>query len=487
MPKNIEPFESVAVSSLIIGFVLLIALGIPIRTALLIGPDEGYETIKAVLVGKGYNLYKDIWNDQPPVYTEILSFVLKATSDSAFAGRLLSIPFGVCLLYCLYDRVRDLSGTLAGLAAMAGGIFLPGVLMLSSSMMLEMPALGLAMLAYTLAAHGFRSCQRTSLMAAGVVLAIALHVKLISWAVFPSIVFEYALCRRNRSVKTVSNTSFIWIFFVIPFLITFLLIAARYYRFEDVSVFYASHLKGQLESRSRANWQLYSDARPWILGHSLVCLLLVAYVFQMIRLRVWSAAPNILFAASLWIFDTLNVPYWRHYDLHNSIGVCLILPSAVVIAVRGYSSMSIFSLWKMDITPWVQCVGLVAFVSWCGVIGGGEYESLGRLSASGRISLMRACGLGSGGRWIFTDDPIIAFWNRDLIPPYLAVMPNKRSVAGMVERHRIIQELESYRVTFVALSIERARFLGIVDYLDANFRGKKSLEDDGICIWLRSQ
>src|SRR6266487_3582078 len=46
-------------------FVLLQCL-LPLRTAIKIGADEEFELAKATLCLKGYELYTEIWNDQPP-------------------------------------------------------------------------------------------------------------------------------------------------------------------------------------------------------------------------------------------------------------------------------------------------------------------------------------------------------------------------------------------------------------------------------------
>src|SRR5947199_222028 len=64
---------------IITGFMLLEGM-VPLRTAIKIGADEDFEISKAVLVLKGYKLYTEIWNDQPPLYTSLLTKASRLTT-----------------------------------------------------------------------------------------------------------------------------------------------------------------------------------------------------------------------------------------------------------------------------------------------------------------------------------------------------------------------------------------------------------------------
>src|SRR2546426_948862 len=57
-----KPF--VILAALLTAFIVL-QFSIPIKTAIQIGADEGFELAKATLCLKGYQLYTEIWNDQP--------------------------------------------------------------------------------------------------------------------------------------------------------------------------------------------------------------------------------------------------------------------------------------------------------------------------------------------------------------------------------------------------------------------------------------
>src|SRR5438309_1067075 len=52
-------------------------VSLPLVSVLRIGPDEDYELAKAALSLKGYRLYTEVWNDQPPLHTFAIVQILK--------------------------------------------------------------------------------------------------------------------------------------------------------------------------------------------------------------------------------------------------------------------------------------------------------------------------------------------------------------------------------------------------------------------------
>jgi len=67
---------------------LLLQCFLPLRTAILIGADEGFELAKAALSLIGYNVYIDIWNDQPPLHAYLLTETLRHFSSAMKRYRL---------------------------------------------------------------------------------------------------------------------------------------------------------------------------------------------------------------------------------------------------------------------------------------------------------------------------------------------------------------------------------------------------------------
>lgn len=158
-----EKLHRAFVGALISGVVLALYLLLPLRTSVQIGADEGFELAKAILCLHGHDLYREVWNDQPPLHSFIITQVLRHISPSILGPRLVTTMFTVLLLLSVFGIVRRLSGLFA--ATMTTGLLIvsPGFVELSSSCMLEIPALALAVAALGLL---FGDCRRVPRLSA---------------------------------------------------------------------------------------------------------------------------------------------------------------------------------------------------------------------------------------------------------------------------------------------------------------------------------
>ncbi len=128
-----------------VGFGLGLCFMVPLRTAFEFGSDEGFELMKGLLVSRGYPLFGEFWNDQPPLHTELLALLFRICGPSAYAGRLLSVMFAMVMVGALYQVVRHRSGWVAGLLAVGLLTASLSFIQLSVSVMLELPAMSVAM------------------------------------------------------------------------------------------------------------------------------------------------------------------------------------------------------------------------------------------------------------------------------------------------------------------------------------------------------
>jgi len=114
---------------------------IPLRTAVKIGADEDWELSKAVLALNGFRFYTEVWNDQPLLHTSIITNVLKHLSPSVLSARLVTSAFSIVLLTGVFFIALRVGGLLVAGLASALLMVSPGFLELSSSCMVEIPAL----------------------------------------------------------------------------------------------------------------------------------------------------------------------------------------------------------------------------------------------------------------------------------------------------------------------------------------------------------
>ena len=100
---------------LVVFFLLLAAFVaavccVPLASTVKIGADEDFELSKAVLLDHGYQPYTQIWNDQPPLVTNLFAAILKHVSASILAPRLLVTGFSILLLGSFFLLVRRVQG-----------------------------------------------------------------------------------------------------------------------------------------------------------------------------------------------------------------------------------------------------------------------------------------------------------------------------------------------------------------------------------------
>ena len=183
----------------------LIYSRLPLGTALEIGGDEGYELMKGFLCSKGFAMYKDIWCDQPPLYPNLLGYAFQMFGPSILVARLVAVAFGMVMLAAFYQLVRQSTGAWAALLA---GFFLlasPSVLLLSAAVMVEVPAIGTALVSAWLALRWAKRRHWPWLVAAGVMMGLALEIKLTAVMVLPAILAQIVVSGWDNAVKAVAS------------------------------------------------------------------------------------------------------------------------------------------------------------------------------------------------------------------------------------------------------------------------------------------
>ena len=187
---------ALVLAAILAGFLLLESL-LPLSTAIKIGADEGFELAKATLCINGYHLYTEIWDDQPPFETFLLTQILKRVSTSVLVPRLMTVVFSVVLLTAVFAAARRVHGLGVAAFATAWLIASPGFLELSCTVMQEIHALAPSLAALAVLMVGRSGKTRIPEIVAGVLLAVALQTKLIDMVYLPLAgLILYLRCRK---------------------------------------------------------------------------------------------------------------------------------------------------------------------------------------------------------------------------------------------------------------------------------------------------
>jgi 4-amino-4-deoxy-L-arabinose transferase-like glycosyltransferase len=133
-----------------LAYALVAGVTVFLRSAYEIDPDEGFNLMKVLLVERGYGLYREIWSDQPPLFTYLGVVFVWLFGEHAESVRLVTVLLASALVFALADLLRrEFSGKAALVAAVATALILPlGGRFASYSMaaMIGLPAIAWAVL-----------------------------------------------------------------------------------------------------------------------------------------------------------------------------------------------------------------------------------------------------------------------------------------------------------------------------------------------------
>lgn len=147
--------------------------------------DEGINLMKTALYEQHYTLYDDIWSDQPPLFTVLLSGWFAIVGESPTTARILIALFSALLLWSFYLTVHGTTTAFAAISATLLLVLSQFYLRLSSAVMIGLPALALAMTAIAFLVRGRQ--RFWSLVISGLLMALALETKLFVVVLFPAI------------------------------------------------------------------------------------------------------------------------------------------------------------------------------------------------------------------------------------------------------------------------------------------------------------
>ncbi len=170
------PFVVLALWIAVVGYAVF-------RDPVQIGPDEGMEHAKALLVAKQPEMVKSEWNDQTWFYSYIFGRLVRADLTCM---RVLTLTLFAITLFYLAIAVSRSHGSLAALVSVVSLLSWAGIPKLAISAMLEVPSASLAMLSGLLVLVHERDHSRAWIyLLAGVLTGVAVAIKLTSVLLLP--------------------------------------------------------------------------------------------------------------------------------------------------------------------------------------------------------------------------------------------------------------------------------------------------------------
>jgi hypothetical protein len=477
-------------------FVLAVLAGATagaVRTAVEVGMDEHYEVVKGLLWAKGFSLYGQAWNDQPPLHTVLLGLCFKSFGATIGVARTLAVAFGLSLLAACGIVVRRRCGVLAGFLATACLLAAPQVLELSVSAMLELPAIGTALWALWPLLQWQERRRWPWLALSGGLLAAALQIKLTAAVVVPALVVEILLgvkglgsagrVRRPRSEvapcapeppdhaaascsesarglaqsktwrrferlrgSVATRALGIWVASVVA---VYLGLAAALGSV-PLDVLWASHFSKQTLSKAGdslgpAYWPRLWLLHPEAMSGAGAGLLLLA----------WRRDRRRMAFALVWLFTVTLVhlhhrPWWPYYYLHFAVPLAW---------MSGYGIAELFRVaWTKAADRAVRerflaygCLAAATLLLALVTAYGGDrlvteverIRELPRVEQSALVAKMKE--YANRTKWVYTRQTIYPFHAGLIVVPELAVLPHKRFWSGQITDAQIWATVKRYR------------------------------------------
>ena len=458
-PSDLARRVSLLWYALPLAFLGAMVLFYPFRYVFEFDPDEGINAIKAFLNLRGFGLYSEIWNDQPPAFTLLLSFWFRLFGLRVVAGRALVLLFSAMLIAA---AVRYLRRSWGGEAAVAGLLFvflLPLYRLLSVSIMIGLPSIAFGVLSFAGQSRWHNERRPVWLILSGVSLALAILTKAFTGILVPLWVLGLLLAighdlrrepRRLRSWMPLLTWGLPFV--AICTLALFLVIGP-----ENLGQLVQVHLAAE-----RAQAFQTSELLPTINAFlkDLIPLFLLAGVgaFQAVRTRTWPALYLVGWVVSAYALLLVNRPTWPHQQL------LITVPTAILAAIGAGTAIRdlLARLRSQPSRPSSLLVALIsiaaslAFVAAQGPASLREFDlELPNLKVAPSTNLpeRQLVALMSDHaqetNWVFTDRPMFAFLTKLPVPPFLAVLSSKRLLSGELTQAEILQVLETYKPEMV--------------------------------------
>ena len=452
-----------------------------------IGGDEHYEVTKSFLWSEGFHLYQDIWNDQQPLLTVLQGLLFEGFGVHAGAARGLALAFGVLLVTGLFHLVRESFGVPAAFIAMISLLAAPHVFRLSLSPMSELPAFAVGLWSLWAIRRWDRDGRRVWLAASGMILAVALEIKLTAVVLAPALGVELVILALARpgagKVPQAARAGLIWGGSVLGGLVFLGLILGTGYHQA-----LASHFS-PIGSAALAEMRQYTFTVGKLLRYRQALFALAAALCLAVPRRRLKrlAFPLALFATAAAV-HLLYHPFWSYYYLHFAVPVAWL---------TGYAAGE---LWKMAgealrsrPRPSLRGFGMAsaasllcaAVLTYAGIQLGPEIRRIRqvpRVDADRLVAEMKAAAPGT--QWVYTRATMYAFHARLRVIPELAVMPMKRFWSGQITQPEILALVKRFAPEQLLLDDRDMADASMHEFVEDNYRLQS--REAGLSLWLKA-
>lgn len=446
MPKLKIFFFHLLTIFLIAGFVLAIRFK-PITQTFEFDYDEGFNLMKTLLYSQGFSLYTQIWNDQPPLFTVLLSFWFSLFGHSPFAARFLVLLFSAILLWCFYQIIRRELGTLPALVATFLLFTSWMYIRLSISVMIGIPSLSLAMVAIYLLNLYKEHPRQYLLILSGCFLALSLQTKLFTVFLIPLILFYIYDFRYQEIIQIKSQKKNLFYSVVLWCSSLGVIYLTIGWLFQ--SIFYHNQVLQSHLNQPIKKGELFFNNLEYIgymmrQDYDYLFLAFIGVLAIFLKKQRNGLFPLTWFVASTLILFN-HKPIWYHYYPLLSVPMCWLAAYGVTLLLdavsKNFCSLNTKTLLFLCLAVILLIVLVIATPT----------NARGKPPKNSEV-MQLVLKYKNSTKWVFTDRPIYAFHAGLPVPPEIAVMSYKRLNSGNLTTKELLAVLQNYRPEQIVLA-----------------------------------
>lgn len=417
--------------------------------------DEGINLMKTALYEQHYTLYDDIWSDQPPLFTVLLSGWFAIVGESPTTARILIALFSALLLWSFYLTAHGATNAFAALGATLLLVLSQFYLRLSGAVMIGLPALALAMTAIAFLVRGKQ--RLWSLLLSGLLMALALETKLFVAVLLPAIGLHILVAHTSNGITLSFGQRLVRLLGWLAIVAVAFIGLSIYFDALNIDMLLTPHFAAQTRTQALftiGSQEFIADFFKQQPVYLLVAAIGVLFAYRQRQRAVVLPLAWFLTVTAAFIFHR---PLWYHHIM------LLTIPMAWLCAFSLYAWSKLFDqlagktipqrLWRTALlatTASALCVALLNYPSPLAARLDEQAKLYRPLYIWEMVQKLQTDAQAEQG-FVFTDRPFYAFQAGLPVTPPIAAISRKRMQSGILTHEDMLNALTKYKPEYVIL------------------------------------
>lgn len=416
--------------------------------------DEGVYMEQALLSLRGYPLYESVFCNQPPLWVQSLVLAFRMLTPSIHASRLVTLLYSILGLVGLALISRETKDWPASLLSVSLVASAPAFFKYSRVCIGDVPSLSLGTLALASSFYYRRFGHKIWLIGSGLLMGLSLMVKLLAFPILLplgfSILWPYGV---NSSSQRYADARRDLAFFGFSLLLVVILCLMPY----DAEALYAQVFAFRWKAKELFPLYMISNLREiglFIWAHKWLPGLALLAILGSKRSRFHTATIVVWLVSTLLVLSS-HSPLWEHLlvIILFPLGVLAGVGSSEAVAlVRGFKDGRVRGDSNAIVRAGLSLAALsLLFVDIPYVISENYSHLVARQSEVGFHTARYVENVTFPDDFIITDEPLVAFQARRMVPPSLVDTSFTRMESGYLTVEDVIENTQRYRPPAIIL------------------------------------